>query len=100
MTGYEVFRLERRGAVAIVWLNRPEKLNAMAPVFFRELPHVLEAAAAGGAGAIVLTGAGRAFSAGGDIATFVGARRPRRVPPPPAAPCSTPSGRSSAPSCR
>ena len=70
MTGYEVFRLERRGAVAIVWLNRPEKLNAMAPVFFRELPLVLDEAAAGGAGAIVLTGAGRAFSAGGDIATF------------------------------
>ena len=67
---FEVFRLERRGAVAVVWLNRPEKLNAMAPVFFRELPRVLDEAAAGGAGAIVVTGAGRAFSAGGDIASF------------------------------
>jgi enoyl-CoA hydratase/carnithine racemase len=68
---FEVFRIERSGAVAIVWLDRPEKLNAMAPVFFRELPRVLEAAAESGAGAIVLTGAGRAFSAGGDIASFV-----------------------------
>lgn len=71
MAEFEVFRLERRDAVAVVWLNRPEKLNAMAPVFFRELPQVLDAAAASGAGAIVLTGAGRAFSAGGDIASFV-----------------------------
>ncbi len=70
---FEVFRIERRGAAAIVWLDRPEKLNAMAPVFFRELPEVLEAAAADpGTGAVVLTGAGRAFSAGGDIASFVG----------------------------
>lgn len=42
---FEVFRIERRGAVALVWLNRPEKLNAMAPVFFRELPAVLAEAA-------------------------------------------------------
>jgi len=68
---FEVFRLEQRGEVAVVWLNRPEKLNAMAPVFFRELPLVLEAAASSGAGALVLTGAGRAFSAGGDIESFV-----------------------------
>jgi enoyl-CoA hydratase/carnithine racemase len=33
---FEVFRSERRGSAAIVWLDRPEKLNAMAPVFFRE----------------------------------------------------------------
>jgi enoyl-CoA hydratase len=67
---FEVFRIERRDAAAIVWLNRPEKLNAMAPVFFRELPTVLaEAAAEPETGAIVLTGEGRAFSAGGDIAS-------------------------------
>ncbi len=71
MTEFEVFRLEPRDSVAIVWLNRPEKLNAMAPVFFRELPLVLDAAVTSGAGAVVLTGAGRAFSAGGDIESFV-----------------------------
>ena len=71
MSSFEVFELERRGEVAVVWLNRPEKLNAMAPVFFRELPLVLDEAASSGAGAVVLTGAGRAFSAGGDIESFV-----------------------------
>ena len=38
---FEVFRVERRDAVAVVWMNRPEKKNAMSPTFFRELPLVL-----------------------------------------------------------
>jgi len=71
MAELEVFTVERRGNVAIVWLDRPEKLNAMAPTFFRELPLALaEAAADPECGAIVLTGRGRAFSAGGDIQSF------------------------------
>jgi enoyl-CoA hydratase len=68
---FEVFRVERRDAVAVLWMNRPEKRNAMAPTFFRELPLVLDEL--GGdpdVRAIVLTGAGDAFSAGGDIASF------------------------------
>jgi enoyl-CoA hydratase/carnithine racemase len=68
---FEVFRIERRDAVAVVWMNRPEKKNAMNPTFFRELPLVLDALGRdGGVRAIVLTGAGDAFSAGGDIASF------------------------------
>src|SRR4051794_5409211 len=52
-------------------MDRPEKLNAMNPAFFRELPAVLaELDADEGVDACVLTGAGRAFSAGGDIASF------------------------------
>ena len=68
---FEVFRIERRDAVAVVWMNRPEKKNAMGPTFFRELPLVLDALARDGdVRAVVLTGAGDAFSAGGDIAGF------------------------------
>ena len=71
MAELEVFSVERRGNVAIVWLDRPEKLNAMAPTFFRELPLALaEACSDPACGAIVLTGRGRAFSAGGDIQSF------------------------------
>ena len=61
--------VERRGAVGLVTLNRPEKLNALN----RELVQQLRAAltdldADEAIGAIVLTGAGdRAFSAGGDM---------------------------------
>jgi enoyl-CoA hydratase len=68
---FEVFRIERRDAVAVVWMNRPEKKNAMGPTFFRELPRVLDHLGCDDdVRAIVLTGAGDAFSAGGDIESF------------------------------
>ena len=68
---FEVFRIERREAVAVVWMNRPEKLNAMGPTFFRELPVLLDLLGREpGLRAIVMTGTGDAFSAGGDIASF------------------------------
>ena len=68
---FEVFRIERRDAVAVVWIDRAEKKNAMSPAFFRELPLVLEHLhREGDVRAVVLTGAGDAFSAGGDIASF------------------------------
>lgn len=67
----ETLRIERRDVVAILWLNRPEKLNAMGPTFFRELPAALDALDRDpDVRAVVVTGAGRAFSAGGDIAGF------------------------------
>ena len=57
--------------VAIITMNRPEKLNAMNQTFFRELPRVMDQLTGDPeVTAAVLTGAGRAFSAGGDIAMF------------------------------
>lgn len=71
MSEYETIRVERKDAVAVVWMNRPEKKNAMNPTFFRELPAVLaELDDDPDARALVLTGAGDAFSAGGDISSF------------------------------
>ncbi len=71
MSEFEVFRIERRDAVAVVWIDRPEKKNAMNPAFFQELPRVLASLGRDdGARAIILTGAGDAFSAGGDIESF------------------------------
>ena len=69
---YEVFTVERDGdGTAIVWLDRPEKLNAMGPTFFAELPLVLsELDADPDVEVCILSGRGRAFSAGGDIASF------------------------------
>lgn len=57
--------------VAVITMNRPEKLNAMSVEFFATLPRVLaELDADRSIGAAVLTGSGRAFSAGGDIESF------------------------------
>ena len=58
----------RDGDVSVVTFNRPEVLNAIDADCAQQLLARLEAADADPAtGAIVLTGAGRAFTAGGDI---------------------------------
>jgi 2-(1,2-epoxy-1,2-dihydrophenyl)acetyl-CoA isomerase len=57
---------ETHGAVLVLTLNRPERLNAVVPELFDELSDALTRSA-GRAGAVVLTGAGRGFCAGGDI---------------------------------
>ena len=39
----EVISVEQSGHVATVWLDRPEKLNAMAVEFWTEFPTIIEA---------------------------------------------------------
>lgn len=60
---------ERRDAVAILTLNRPDALNALSPEMLDDLEAALESADEDASiGAIVLTGAGpKAFCAGADI---------------------------------
>jgi enoyl-CoA hydratase/carnithine racemase len=61
--------LERQGAVAILTLNRPESLNALgAPGDGDQIRAACEEVNADPTiRAVILTGAGRAFSAGGDV---------------------------------
>src|SRR5712692_4800964 len=67
--------LERRGPAAWITLNRPEKLNAMNEDLVRELRKTLTAVEADDeVKVVVLTGAGRAFSAGYDISEEVTGR--------------------------
>jgi 2-(1,2-epoxy-1,2-dihydrophenyl)acetyl-CoA isomerase len=59
------------GAVATVTLNRPERLNAMNRELIGEAVAALERAASDESiRVLVLTGAGRGFCAGGDLAGF------------------------------
>ncbi|MFZ0887626.1 MAG: enoyl-CoA hydratase-related protein [Candidatus Binataceae bacterium] len=54
--------------LATVTLNRPDSLNAVNPELHRELERIwIDLADDSGINAIVLTGAGRAFCAGGDV---------------------------------
>ncbi len=75
--------LDRRGAVAIVTLNRPDKLNALNSALVSQLEQVITALDADETvHAVVLTGAGeRAFSSGGDMAEQVSALEQERTFP-------------------
>jgi 2-(1,2-epoxy-1,2-dihydrophenyl)acetyl-CoA isomerase len=62
-------RFEVDDDIATVTLDRPDKLNALSNELARELLDALKRASTDDrARAVVITGAGRAFSAGGDIA--------------------------------
>jgi 2-(1,2-epoxy-1,2-dihydrophenyl)acetyl-CoA isomerase len=68
LQSYEILTVRREGRVEVVTLNRPERMNALTPELHARLEDALhEAAADNGVGAVVLTGAGRAFCAGGDL---------------------------------
>lgn len=63
-----VLLVERVGPVAVLTLNRPEVLNAFNEELLEALTRALrEAGEDAQVGAIILTGAGRAFSAGQDL---------------------------------
>lgn len=64
----DVVQIERRAPVAWVWLNRPERLNAMDLETLNALRETFLALGVDeGVRAIVLAGRGRAFSSGFDI---------------------------------
>lgn len=63
----ETIQVETHGAVFVITLNRPDSLNALTVAMGQEVKAAMSSAADAGARAIVLTGAGRAFCAGGDL---------------------------------
>lgn len=64
---YETIQLELEERVGVITLNRPERLNALTVQMASDFSSAVREAQDGGMRAIVVTGAGRAFSAGGDI---------------------------------
>jgi len=65
--------LSQDGHVATLTLNQPDKLNPMSPELIEDLPGVIAAIHANeSVRAVVITGAGRAFSAGADFRTLSG----------------------------
>jgi enoyl-CoA hydratase len=73
MTAYQFVAIERTGHVATVTIQRPDKLNSLNAAVMGELSRVFQDLAQPGdpaeeVRAAVLTGAGKAFVAGADIA--------------------------------
>ena len=65
------------GAIARITLNRPEKRNPLGPRTIGELLHALDRAKSDAAvRVVVITGAGKVFSAGGDLSSMGGGGTP------------------------
>ena len=68
LDSYQTIQHSRRGRVLTLTLNQPDRLNAVGAEMHRELAQVfIDAADDPESEVIVLTGAGRAFSSGGDL---------------------------------
>jgi enoyl-CoA hydratase len=74
---YRNILVDRRGAVGVVTLNRPQALNALNAALIAELAAALDDFEADPAiGAIVLTGNDKAFAAGADVKEMAGKTYP------------------------
>ena len=68
LPSYSSLALSRRGRLLVITLNQPETLNAIDLAMHEALADVLVFAATDtGSDVVMLTGAGKAFSAGGDL---------------------------------
>ena len=76
---YKTVKVEKKGGITWVIMNRPEKRNAMSPEMHFEMDHVLEQLASDAeTQVLVITGAGnKAFSAGQDLALYFRANENR-----------------------
>lgn len=69
----EVFGVERDGHVATLWLDSPERRNAMGPDFFADLPALMaELSDDDAVRAVVIAAKGPAFTVGLDLKTMGG----------------------------
>jgi enoyl-CoA hydratase len=71
MTNSDVLSIERDGRVATLWLDSPERRNAMGPAFWADLPLAMEELSADDeVRAVVLAAKGPHFSVGLDLKTM------------------------------
>jgi len=68
----DTLHFERQDQKGIITLNRPDVLNALNSQFFTDLTGILDALVTEPVRIIIITGTGKAFAAGADIAEMVG----------------------------
>jgi 2-(1,2-epoxy-1,2-dihydrophenyl)acetyl-CoA isomerase len=68
MAEYETIKLDIADNIALITLSRPKRLNAMPPAMADDVTAALGEAVEAGARAVVITGEGRAFCSGADLA--------------------------------
>ena len=71
--GFEHLEIESEAAVATIWLNRPDKLNALSADMWEDIPAAVAAAEADESiRVIVVAGRGTAFTVGIDVQMLAG----------------------------
>lgn len=78
MSEFENLKYALEDAIATITIDRPAALNALNQATLREIGQAVERAMDDDAGALILTGAGKAFVAGADIAEMRG-KNPRQA---------------------
>lgn len=73
MSEYQTIAFDQSGAVARITLNRPDAANGMNDTMTAELADVATRCDTASVKAVVLTGSGRFFCAGGDLKAFAAA---------------------------
>lgn len=69
---YEILTLNIEDGIALATIRRPKALNALNSKFFREMDHLVAAITSrNDVSVLVITGEGKAFAAGADIAEMV-----------------------------
>ena len=72
-TAESFFRIERDGGVVHLSMNRPDKANSMSPAFWDQLPKVMaDLGRDETVRAMVISGEGKNFTGGMDLASFAG----------------------------
>jgi 2-(1,2-epoxy-1,2-dihydrophenyl)acetyl-CoA isomerase len=68
---YETIKYEEIGKVGWITLNRPEKLNAMSGVTYKEIPEALKIAATSeNVNVVAITGAGKFYTSGDNYFSY------------------------------
>lgn len=68
-----LYEVDTTSGVATIMLNRPDKLNALTFEVYRELTDTFQRIGMEeGVRSVIITGAGRAFCSGGDVADIIG----------------------------
>lgn len=79
---FDCFRVQKEGQIGIVTIHQPETLNAFGRKLHKQTEEIFNAIAYDDTvNAIVLTGAGKAFSAGGDIKMMKTGELAKLIPP-------------------
>jgi enoyl-CoA hydratase len=69
---YEILKMEAAEGIAVVTISRPQALNALNSRFFQEMDSLIaEVGARDDIKVLIITGEGKAFAAGADIAEMV-----------------------------